>query len=61
MKYIERKNGYVYLVKEDSTDGRFKTYYNMGKDSESELWKDEIKPKKTKKSEDNEQKKEDDI
>ena len=52
MKYFERKNGYVYLVKEDSTDGRFKTYYNMGKDSESELWKDEIKPKKAKKSED---------
>lgn len=56
MKYIERKNGYVYLVQEDSNDGRFKTYYNMGKDPDSEMWKDEIESlkttKKIKKSED---------
>lgn len=55
MKYIERKNGYVYLVQEDSNDGRFKTYYNMGKDPDSEMWAEDLKPKKkknTKKEED---------
>lgn len=47
MHYLERKNGYVFLVQEDSNDGRFKTYYNMGKDP------DELdKPKKTTKKED---------
>ena len=44
MKYIEKKNGYVYLVVEHDEAGKFKTYYNMGKDY------DELdKPKKTKK------------
>ena len=45
MKYIERKNGYVWLVEEHDEAGKFKTYYNMGKDM------DEIekKPKTTKK------------
>ena len=47
MHYIEKKNGYVFLVQEDSNDGRFKTYYNMGLDP------DELdKPKKTKKEDD---------
>ena len=47
MEYIEKKNGYVYLVREYDAAGRFKTFYNLGKDS------DEIdaKPKKTKKRE----------
>lgn len=50
MHYIEKKDGYVYLVQEDSNDGRFKTYYNMGKDYDDPMWKED-KPKKTKKSE----------
>lgn len=49
MHYIERKNGYVYFVKEDSNDGRFKTYYNMGKDIDDPMWAEDIKTKKTKK------------
>lgn len=53
MQYIEKKNGYVYLVEENSTDGRFKTYYNLGKDLDSPMWFDEVKEmkfnKKTKK------------
>lgn len=51
MHYLERKNGYVYLVQEDSNDGRFKTYYNMGKDYDDPRWNEE-KPKKTTKKED---------
>lgn len=49
MHYLERKNGYVYLVQEDSSDGRFKTYYNLGKDPDL---MDNEKPKKTKKEDD---------
>lgn len=49
MHYIEKKNGHVYLVREDSSDGRFKTYYNMGKDPDLI---DNEKSKKTKKEED---------
>lgn len=49
MEYIEKKNGYVYLVQENSTDGRFKTYYKMGKDPDDERWKEKPKSKKTKK------------
>ena len=49
MEYIERKNGYVYLVQENSTDGRFKTYYNMGKDPNDLRWfENEEKPKQKK-------------
>lgn len=48
MKYIEKKDGYVWLVEEHDEAGKFKTYYNMGKDP------DEIekKPKGTKKESD---------
>jgi hypothetical protein len=53
MKYIEKKDGYVYMVVENSVDGRFKTYYNLGKDLDSPMWFDEVKEmnftKKTKK------------
>ena len=49
MKYFEKKNGYVYLVSEDSNDGRFKTYYNMGKDIDDPMWINEDKPKGKKK------------
>jgi len=52
MHYIEKKNGYVWLV-----TGRkgFETFYNMGKDPDSEMWAEDLKPKKkknTKKEED---------
>lgn len=48
MKYIEKRDGYVWLVEEHDEAGKFKTYYNMGKDP------DEIekKPKSTKKESD---------
>lgn len=53
MQYIEKKDGYVYMVVENSVDGRFKTYYNLGKDPDSPMWFDEEKEmkinKKTKK------------
>ena len=49
MHYIEKKNGYVYLVTEDSSDGRFKTYYNLGKDPDL---MDNEKSKRTKKEDD---------
>lgn len=48
MKYIEKKNGYVWLVEEHDEKGRFKTYYNLGKDPEAI----EKKPKGNKKEED---------
>lgn len=51
MHYIEKKGGYVYFVQENSNDGRFKTYYNLGKDIDDPMW-NEDKPKKTKKEED---------
>ena len=53
MQYIEKKDGYVYMVVENSVDGRFKTYYNLGKDPDSPMWFNEVKEmkfnKKTKK------------
>ena len=32
MHYIEKRDGYVWLVEEHDEAGKFKTYYNMGKD-----------------------------
>lgn len=52
MHYIEKKNGYVYLVREDSSDGRFKTYIHMGKDYDDPMWAEDTKTKRTKKEED---------
>lgn len=47
MNKIVKKDGYVFLVKEDSNDGRFVTWYNMGKDPDDPRWKEEEeKPKK---------------
>lgn len=48
MRYIEKKNGYVYVVEEHDAAGRFKTYYNMGKDYDET----EKKQKSTKKEDD---------
>lgn len=33
-------NGYIYLV---DGDGRFNTYYRMGKDPNDERWQEELK------------------
>lgn len=30
--YIEKKDGFVFLVQENDAYGRFNTYHNMGKD-----------------------------
>ena len=49
MERIVKKDGYVYLVKENSNDGRFKTWYNMGKDSDDPRWKEEEENQKPKK------------
>lgn len=51
MERIVKKDGYVYLVKENSNDGRFKTWYNLGKDPdcmEEEQPKKRTKQKKDK-------------
>ena len=45
MEYIEKKNGYVYLV---TGDKGFETFYNMGKDIDDPMWAED-KPKKKRK------------
>lgn len=40
MENIIRKNGYVYLVKGEKG---FETFYNMGKDENDPMWKEEVK------------------
>lgn len=56
MEKIVKNNGYVYLVKDFEKKG-FETYYNLGKDPDSEMWKEEIeeitKPKSNKKKKSN--------
>ena len=55
MKYIEKKNGYVYLVEEHDVYGRHKTVINLGKDPNDPRWTEELKSvssNKKKKSED---------
>lgn len=52
MKKIISKDGYIYLVEGDIG---FETYYNLGKDPDDPMWKEEVKemniekPKKNKK------------
>lgn len=57
MEKIVRKNGYVYLEKWFDIDGKHTTTYNLGKDPDSEMWKEEIeeitKPKKNKRKKSN--------
>ena len=48
MKYIEKRDGYVWLVEELDEAGKFKTYYNLGKDPDET----EKKQKSTKKEDD---------
>lgn len=45
MQYFLRKEGYVYLVEGDKG---FEIFYNLGKDPDDPMWKDELKPKKKK-------------
>lgn len=55
MKYIEKKNGYVYLVEEHDVYGRHRTITNLGKDPDDPMWAEELKSIKQirkKKSED---------
>lgn len=50
MKSIVKMNGFVYLVEDNSSDGRFQTFYNLGKDPEYwEGLENEDKPKEKKK------------
>lgn len=49
MEYILKKDGYVYLVQENDTAGRFPTYYNLGKDPDDPMWKEEVEEIKSKK------------
>lgn len=55
MHYLERKNGYVYLVEEHDVYGRHITRTNLGKDPDDPRWAEELKSvssNKKKKSED---------
>ena len=52
MEKIVKQNGYVYLVKDHDEAGRFQTFYNLGKDPDDPMWKED-KPKKTKKEDEN--------
>ena len=49
MERIERKNGYVYLV--TGMEG-FETYFNMGRDPDSTMWSDDVKPRRRKRKKD---------
>lgn len=42
MQYIEKKEGYVFLVEEHDVYGRHKTITNLGKDPNHPKWKKEI-------------------
>lgn len=45
MNKIIRMNGFVYLVENWDRKG-FETYYNLGKDPDDPMWKDEVKEMK---------------
>lgn len=49
MERIEKINGYVYLIEIKDVDGRFPTYYKLGKDPDDLRWfEKEEKPKQKK-------------
>ena len=56
-KYQIKKDGYVFLVEEHDAYGLANTYYNLGKDIDDPMWKEEVKemsqekPKKKKNEE----------
>lgn len=56
MEKIVKKDGYVYLVQDFDRKG-FETFYKLGKDIDSPMWKEEVKemsqekPKKKKNEE----------
>lgn len=47
--YIEKKDGFVFLVQENDAYGRFNTYFNLGKDPDSPMWKPKKKNEDIKK------------
>ena len=50
MEKIIKKDGYVFFVEHYENKG-FETYHNLGKDPDSEMWKEqEEKPKPKKKT-----------
>ena len=49
MDKIVKKDGYVYLVREHDSCGRHISITNLGKDPDSEMWKEEIEKPKEKK------------
>ena len=49
MEYIEKRDGYVYLVQENDSQGRFNTYYNLGKDPDDPRWEEQEEKHKQKK------------
>lgn len=49
MERIIKKNGYVYLLQENDSQGRFNTYYYLGKDPDDPMWKEEDEKPKQKK------------
>ncbi len=53
MEKIVKMNGYVYLVEGWDKKG-FETYYNLGKDPDDPMWKEE-KPKQNKGKKEKEQ------
>lgn len=48
MDKIIRKNGFVYLVEGNNIG--FETYYNLGKDIDSPIWKEEVEKMKSSKT-----------
>jgi len=47
MQRIVKKNGFVYLVEGEKG---FETFYNLGKDIDSPIWKEEVKKMKNSKT-----------
>lgn len=60
MEKITKINGFVYLVKDFERKG-FETFYNLGKDIDDPMWKEEVEEMKfSKKKTNKKQKKEED-
>lgn len=43
MKYIEKRDGYVWLVEEHDVYGSHKSITNLGKDPDDTIWAEELK------------------
>ena len=51
--YIEKKDGYVFLIQENDAYGRFSTYHNIGKDIDDPRWHEEVEKMTSKKNTNN--------